>query len=453
MKIAGKKICIVTLGCARNIVDSEKVLGDALAAGVRVVTLGQAHTAILNTCGFTEEAKRESLEAIEELLRHKRVGRLKAVYVIGCLAQRYQRELEKEFPDIDGFRGIADFKTDHCPEARLTPAHTAYVKIAEGCANTCTYCAIPLIKGRLLSRPEAQILREVKSLDEQGVKEVNIVGQDITLYGRERRGVSRGLSLVRLVRSILKETRIPWVRLLYLHPKRLTDELIDLMAEESRICSYVDVPLQHVNTRILKAMGRGMTRAQVFGVIEKLRRRIPGAAVRTSFIVGFPGETQWEFRELCAAVTELRFDRMGVFMYSREEGTAAYGLAGQRASSVKRERMDHLMRLQAEVSASLLHQDVGRSLDVLIESEGKRGVFIPHPAPYDGAGGIPPYRQKTKRGVSGVRSWSTTGRSYKDAPEVDGVVRVRSPRRLRPGDLVRCRITESCVHDLSGEQV
>jgi len=210
--------------------------------------------------------------------------------------------------------------------------------------------------------------------------------------------------------------------LLYLHPKRLTDELIELIAAEPRVCSYVDVPFQHVSTRILKAMGRGMTRGQVFALVEKLRRRIPAAALRTSFIVGFPGETKRDFRELCAAVTQLRFDRMGVFMYSREEGTRAYNLKGQVASRVKRERWDHLMRLQAQVSCRNLRGAVGRRCDVLIETRGK------------GAG-------------------TFTGRSYKDAPEVDGVVRVRSRRSLQAGDIVACRITSSSTHDLTGELI
>ncbi len=422
MKHKRQKICIVTLGCARNVVDSEKILGDALAAGARRAELEQAQTVILNTCGFTEEAKRESLQALEDLLRHKRAGRLREVFVVGCLAQRYRRELAEAFPQVDGFRGIAGFKTAFPAPARLTAAHTAYVKICEGCANPCTYCAIPNIKGPLRSRPPASIMREVRALETQGVKEINIVGQDITLYGRERRGDAKGLALVRLVKEILRETRIPWIRLLYLHPKRLTDELIDLIAAEPRVCSYVDVPLQHVSTRLLKAMGRRMTRKEVFALVEKLRRRIPAAALRTAFIVGFPGETKREFRELCDAVTHLRFDRMGVFMYSREEGTRAYGLKGQVASRVKRERMDHLMRLQAEVSRRNLRRDVGRRCDVLIEAVGRGpGVFI--------------------------------GRSYKDAPEVDGVVRARARRTLCPGDIVACRITSSSVHDLSGELI
>jgi len=422
MKTAGKKISIVTLGCARNVVDSEKILGDVLAAGARHVGLDEAEIAVLNTCGFTQEAKCESLEVLEALLALKRRGRLRALYVVGCLVQRYRRELTEAFPQVDGFQGIADFKTIFPARARLTGAHTAYVKISEGCANPCTYCAIPIIKGPLRSRRPASVLREVRALEAQGVREINIVGQDITLYGRGRRCRKGRLPLVRLVKKILATTRIPWIRLLYLHPKRLADELIDLIAAEPRVCSYVDVPLQHVSTRILKAMGRRMTRGEVFATVERLRRRIPAAALRTAFIVGFPGETKRDFRELCEAVTHLRFDRMGVFVYSREEGTRAYGLARQRSSRVKRERMDHLMRLQAGVSRSNLRRDVGRRLDIMIETRGgSPGTFI--------------------------------GRSYKDAPEVDGTVRVRARRTLEPGDIVACRITSSSTHDLTGELI
>jgi ribosomal protein S12 methylthiotransferase len=347
--------------------------------------------------------------------------------VAGCLVQRYRRELEEAYAEIDVLRGIADFppkpgRNGFIPEVRLTPRHTAYVKIAEGCANPCTYCAIPRIKGPLRSRSEEEVLREVRELDAQGVREINIVGQDITLYGPTPRRRTRGLPLVRLLNKILKQTRIPWVRLLYLHPQRLTDELVALIASAPRICSYIDVPLQHVSTRILKAMGRRMTRAQVFALIGRVRRRIPDAALRTAFIAGFPGETKQDFRELCLAVTDLRFDRMGVFMYSREEGTAAYGLKGQKCLRVRRERRDHLMRLQADVSRRNLRRDVGRIWDILIEAKaGRPGVYV--------------------------------GRSYKDAPEVDGVVRVRARRALAPGALVACRITASSTHDLSGECV
>ena len=460
MELAGKKICVVSLGCARNVVDSEKILGDMLAAGGRRARLDQAQTVILNTCGFTEEAKRESLEALEELLRRKRNGRLNAVYVAGCLVQRYRKELAAAFPEVDDFGGLADFKTAFPAQARLTAGPTAFVKICEGCANPCTYCAIPYIKGRLRSRPQAAVLKEVRALEAQAVREINIVGQDITLYGLERGTDARGLPLVRLLKALLKHTRIPWIRLLYLHPQRMTDELVDLIAAEPRVCSYVDVPFQHASTRILRLMGRRMTRAEVFALVEKLRRRIPAAAVRTTFIVGFPGETKRDFRELCDAVTHLRFDRMGVFMYSREEGTRAYGLKGQVTARVKRERMDHLMRLQAEVSRRNLRQDVGRRLDVLIETPGRgAGACLTHPEGHvhEGAeawpsGGIPPQGRKTKRGgAKAVSLWGYIGRSYKDAPEVDGVVRVASRRPLEAGDIVACRITSSSTHDLSGE--
>ncbi|MGE5280453.1 MAG: MiaB/RimO family radical SAM methylthiotransferase [Deltaproteobacteria bacterium] len=422
MNGAGEKVCVVTLGCARNVVDSEKALGDLLRAGARRQPLARASTVVLNTCGFTEEAKRESLEAIEDLVRRKRSGKIRALYVSGCLVERYRRQLSADFPDVDGWQGVAAFPSKGITPAaaRLTGASSAFLKIAEGCANLCTYCAIPMIKGALRSRPQADILREARALDRQGVKEINIIGQDITLYGLTRPGRPDALPLVRLLRRMLAQTRFPWIRLLYLHPARVSDDLIDLIAGEPRLCSYADIPFQHVHPRILRAMGRRTRGQEIPALVEKLRRRIPGVALRTSFIVGFPGETKREFGALCNAVTALRFDRMGVFAYSREEGTAAYRLPGQRSRRVKEERRDHLMRLQEGISAENLRRDVGRSLEVLIEAPGRgKSAFL--------------------------------GRSYKDAPEVDGVVHVRSRRRLAVGSLVRCRVTSSSAHDLYAE--
>lgn len=420
-----KRLGIVTLGCSRNLVDSEKLLGEAQAQGALLCSVEKATTVLVNTCGFTEAAKRESLAAIADVVELKKRGRLREIIVCGCLSQRYGRELRKSYPEVDAFFGIADFKSDMTRRISLTPPHTAYLKIAEGCANLCSYCAIPLIKGPLRSRPLDQVVSEARMLQEAGVQEINIVGQDITLYGLDAstRGATKGpLPLIGLVRQLLKKTSIPWIRLLYLHPKRLTDELLDLMAQEPRVCSYLDLPLQHTSDRILKLMNRGMAQADIFRVIERARRRVPGVALRTSLIVGFPSETKEEFRAMCETARALKFNRLGVFAYSREEKTRAYGFKGQVAAKIKQERMDILMALQLEISRALLKKEVGKTLEVIVDERRK-----------------------------GTRVY--VGRTRQDAPEVDGHVFLSARGPLSPGQIARCRVTKSFDHDLSGEVV
>jgi ribosomal protein S12 methylthiotransferase len=415
-----KRVGLITLGCARNTVDSEKILTDVKRRGAVICPVEQASTVILNTCGFTQEAKAESLKVLSDLVGLKRKGRIREIVVSGCLAQRYRRELAEHFQDVDVFGGLADFKDFFDPATRLTPSYTAYLKIAEGCVNRCSFCAIPLIKGPLCSRPISDILKEARFLDAQAVRELNIVGQDITLYGREKRGRVKGpLPLAKLIREILEATSVPWVRLLYLYPCRVTEDLIDLMASEPRLCPYIDLPLQHANDRILNLMNRGMVQKEIVALIDKIRRKIPGVALRTSLIVGFPSETKKEFRELCDFVARIRFDRLGVFAYSREEGTRAYGLKGQIAQKIKQERVHEIMALQEGVSRENLKRLVGQTLDVLMEARSHGAVV-------------------------------GTGRTRRDAPEVDGVVTVRSDRPVEPGEIISCRITGSSVHDLKG---
>lgn len=416
-----KRLGIVTLGCSRNIVDSEKLLGEAQAQGATICSVENATTVLVNTCGFTEAAKRESLAAISELVDLKKKGRLCEIIVHGCLSQRYGRELKKSYPDVDAFHGIAGFKNDLARRVCLTPPHSAYLKIAEGCANLCSYCAIPLIKGPLRSRDEDQILAEACVLQQAGVKELNIVGQDITLYGLSRaQETKRSLPLTGLVKRILKKTSIPWIRLLYLHPRRLTDDLLDLLASEKRVCSYLDVPLQHTSDRILKLMNRGMANEDIMALVGRVRRKVPGVALRTSLIVGFPSETREEFRAMCDAVRDLCFDRLGVFAYSREEGTRAYNFRGQISAKVKQERLETLMALQQEISRVLLKKKTGKTLEVMVDER----------------------RSGTKVYV---------GRTSCDAPEVDGHVFLSARAPLVPGQIVRCRITKSFDHDLAAE--
>ncbi len=419
----GKRVGVVTLGCARNTVDSEKILADARRLGAVICPPEKASTVILNTCAFTQEAKEESIAAIAQLEALKKKGRIREIVVAGCLAKRYKEELRAHFKAVDAYAGLSDFKTAFDPEARLTPFFSAYVKIAEGCANRCSFCAIPLIKGPLRSRPQTDIVKEVRFLEKQGVRELNIVGQDITLYGfKEGRGRRASLPLTWLLREVLRGSSIPWIRLLYLHPRRVTDDLIELIARESRICPYIDLPLQHINNWILRLMNRGIAKEEVSRLIKRIRRRIPGVALRTSLIVGFPTETKREFRELYDFVAETRFDRMGVFLYSREEGTAAYHFRPQVTSRVMRERRDALMTLQARISAENLRQAVGSEIEVLVErKEGSAARYV--------------------------------GRSRKDAPDVDGVVLIRSSRPLEPGIFARCRVTGATTHDLRCEVI
>lgn len=419
----GKRVGIVTLGCARNTVDSEKVLADARRQGAVVCAPQKASTVILNTCGFTEEAKAESLKTLSELIALKKAGKIREIFVRGCLSERYQEILRDHYPDVDQFSGLADFKDFFDPLARLTLKYTAYIKIAEGCANHCSFCAIPLIKGALRSRPAGAIVREARFLEDQGVRELNIIGQDITLYGSQGTGRAKGpLPLLWLLKDILKNTKIPWVRILYLHPRRVTDDLIDFMVSEKRMCPAIDLPLQHVSDRILRLMNRGITQKEIFFLIEKMRKKIPDVALRTSLIAGFPSETKKEFRELCAFIERVKFDRLGVFAYSREEGTRAYHFAKQVTSKIKSERRGILMSLQARISRQKLHGRIGRFEEVLVERATKK-------------------------------PFAYMGRTRRDAPEVDGIFLLSSRKRRCPGELVTCRVTGATVHDLRGEVV
>lgn len=417
----GERVSMLTLGCARNTVDSEAILSDALARGAKLTDVDKATTVFVNTCAFTKEAKEESIDAILDLIELKKNGSIKKIIVHGCLVERYLKELKNNFSEVDKFVGVAPFKKRLNKEARLTPVHWAYIKIAEGCANRCSYCSIPLIKGSLKSRSVSDILSEVKRLEQSGVRELNIVGQDITLFGADlsRQG-SQQPTLAYLLKKILKSSTIPWIRLLYLHPKRITDELIELFSGDSRVCPYIDLPLQHINDRILKLMGRGTSKPEIVDLISKLRCRVPGVALRTSFIVGFPSETKKEFQELLDFIKATQFDKLGTFKYSREEGTKAYDLKGQHADKIKLERYNILMSLQKDISKQLLSKALGRTVSVMVDEEDSKG--------------------------SGVY----IGRTKRDAPEVDGVVYLKSAKYLRPGSIVSCRITDTHEYDLEG---
>ncbi|HQP09872.1 MAG TPA: 30S ribosomal protein S12 methylthiotransferase RimO [Candidatus Omnitrophota bacterium] len=416
----GKNVGVVNLGCARNLVDAQAILGHLKRHGHHIVGIEDSEIAIINTCAFVEQAKKESIDTILDALELKKQGKLKKVIVAGCLAQRYGSQLAKEFKDIDAIVGVQQLQKDGvADQVSLTPAHFAYVKICESCYNQCSFCIIPKIKGKFVSRTAASILEEVKRLDERGVREIHIIGQDITAYGMD---LYREKSLARLLKQIAAVTKnIRWIRLLYTFPAHVTDELIEVIAREKKICKYIDMPIQHISDPLLKAMNRNITQKETLALIRKIRNRIPGASLRTTFIVGLPGETEENFYELLRLIKSARFEKVGVFVYSREEGTPAYQMADQVPEAVKKRRLDALMSAQQEISRSLQEKFIGRTLEVLVDEEqkGEQGVYL--------------------------------ARSEYDAPEVDGIVYVRSGKRLSPGDFVKVRITDAYEYDLTEE--
>ena len=334
----GQKVGMINLGCARNLVDSQMILGRLKKNGHRVVELGDADVAIVNTCSFIEEARQESVDTILDLLELKKKGKIKKVIVAGCLAQRYGKDLVEEFKDVDAFIGTPTLNREqNFEQFQLTPKHFAYVKICESCFNQCSFCAIPKIKGKFISRTIESVVEEVQKLDAQGVVEINIIGQDITAYGMD---IYREKSLARLLKELVKVTKnIQWIRLLYAFPAHVTDELIDVIACESKICHYIDMPLQHVSDHLLKSMNRNITTQGTLDLIKRLRTKIPDGFLRTTFIVGLPGETQESFDELRAFVRASRFERVGVFIYSKEESTAAYDMPDQVPAAIKRKQI------------------------------------------------------------------------------------------------------------------
>lgn len=409
------KIGILSLGCPRNLVDSESILGRLSAKGHRIVDINKADIAIVNTCAFIEEAKKESIEAILDLAALKKEGRLKKIIVYGCLAQRYKERLRKELPEIDAFVGKVSLNHDS-RKFSITPEHYAYLKICEGCINVCSFCVIPKIKGRFTSLEMGSVIKRAKALDGEKVSEINIIGQDITGYGRDLYGEPKLTPLLKKIAANIKKAG--WIRLLYLYPGRVDDELLDLIKDNPKVCKYLDLPIQHINGRILKLMRRKADKKDIISLIEKIRRKIPEAAIRTSIITGFPSETEAEFKELLEFIKEVKFERLGAFTYSREEGTAAYDLKGQVPEHVKLARLNAVMQAQQEVSREVNKKFLGRVLDVLIDEEG---------------------------------SGSYLGRSQFDAPEVDGLVYVKSARKLKPGEFVRVKIMDTMEYDLAGE--
>lgn len=416
---AKTSVGILSLGCPRNLVDSETILGRLAAKGYSIAeNISAAQIGIVNTCAFIEEAKRESIDAILDLIELKKEGRLKKLIVYGCLPQRYKDELKKELPEIDAFLG--KLSLNH--QARrfpITPRHYAYLKICEGCVNNCSFCVIPKIKGRLSSLDIDSVISRVKKFNSQeGFSEINIIGQDTSSYGVDLYARPK---LSGLLKQILKNgPAIGWVRLLYLYPSRVTDDLLKLIRDSSRVCKYIDLPIQHINDRVLKLMNRKTTKREIAALVEKIRKIIPGVFLRSAVMTGFPSETEREFKELLDFLQEVKFERLGAFLYSREEGTAAYNFRGQLPQKAKTERLNTIMSIQQKISEQVNERFLGEAINVLIDQ---------------------------KEGDSYL------GRSQYDAPEVDGSVFIRSEKRLKPGDFVKVKITDTLEYDLVGEAV
>ncbi len=439
------KVGMVSLGCPKNQMDAELMLARLEQAGYEITAeSGLADVVIVNTCGFIEDAKKESIENILEFAQLKKEGRIKKILVTGCLAQRYQQELVQELPECDGVLGLGanadiveaveqvtqDVAFYRFPSrdswvlegSRLltTPHFFAYLRIADGCDNRCTYCAIPLIRGNLRSRELEGLVSEATALAQTGVKELVLVAQDTTVYGRDLYGEPR---LPELLRRLCRIDGLRWIRLLYCYPEHISEELLDVMATEEKVLPYMDLPLQHVSGHILKAMHRPGDRESLTALIAHLRERVPGIVLRTTLMTGFPGETEEDFGELCRFVKEVQFQRLGCFAFSPEEGTPAAKLPDQIPEDVKQRRRDIVMEEQQRVSDRYNEQQIGKTVTVLVES-------------YDRY----------------AECWF--GRSEADAPDIDGKVFFPAPAgTVHPGDMRRIKITDTMDWDLMGEMV
>ncbi|MGN8921163.1 30S ribosomal protein S12 methylthiotransferase RimO [Lachnospiraceae bacterium HCP28S3_F9] len=436
-------ILFISLGCDKNLVDSEVMLGLLDAKGYQMVddeTL--ADVIVINTCCFIHDAKEESIQTILEMAQYKTEGRLKALIVTGCLAQRYQKEILEEIPEVDAVLGTTSYDrivetveealagnghleladVDALPLVDVkrlvtTGGHYAYLKIAEGCDKHCTYCIIPKIRGNYRSIPMEKLLKEAEELAEQGVKELILVAQETTLYGKDLYGEK---SLSKLLRELCKINGIRWIRLLYCYPEEIDDALIQVMKEEKKICHYLDLPIQHANDTILKRMGRRTSKQQLEKIVKKLRQEIPDIALRTTLITGFPGETQEQHEELMEFVDEMEFDRLGVFTYSPEEDTPAAEMSDQISEEVKQERQAELMELQQDIVFDQAEDMIGQ--EVLVMIEGK---------------------------VADENAY--VGRTYKDAPNVDGLIFINTDEELMSGDFAKVKVTGALEYDLIGE--
>jgi ribosomal protein S12 methylthiotransferase len=428
------RINVVTLGCSKNTYDSEVLMGQLKAAGKDVVHEAsgkeEGEVVVINTCGFIDNAKQESIDTILTYVEKKQRGEVEKVFVTGCLSERYKPDLEREIPDVNRYFGTrdlplllkelgADYKQQLVGERLLaTPRHYAYLKISEGCDRPCSFCAIPLMRGGHVSKPIEQLVEEAKKLAAKGVVELILIAQDLTYYGldlyKERR-------LAELLRALVQVEGIEWIRLHYLFPSGFPEDVLDVIREEPKVCTYVDIPLQHAVDRVLKSMKRGTTQAKTNALIQAMRKKVPGITIRTTLIVGYPGETEAEFQELLEWVKTQQFDRLGVFPYSHEENTSAYGLEDDVPAEEKQRRADAIMDAQMEISAELNQAKVGQTLRVLVDRlEGDHYI----------------------------------GRTEFDSPDVDNEVLIPTGEySLTPGRFVTVKITDATEYDLQAELV
>ena len=437
------KILFISLGCDKNLVDTEVMLGLLASRGYEMTDdETQADVIVINTCCFIHDAKEESIQNILEMAEYKKRGTVKALIVTGCLAQRYRQEIIDEIPEVDEVLGTtaydkildavdAALRGEHevmlseldalpLPDTRrlvTTGGHFAYLKIAEGCDKHCTYCIIPKIRGNFRSVPMERLVREAQELADQGVKELILVAQETTLYGKDLYGEK---SLHTLLKKLCEISGLRWIRILYCYPEEITDELIQVIKEEPKICNYLDLPIQHANDKILGRMGRRTSKQELVDIIGKLRSEIPDICLRTTLITGFPGETQEQHEELMEFVDEMEFDRLGVFTYSPEEDTPAAEMPDQIDEEVKLDRQAELMELQQEIAFDNAQDMVGREVLVMIEGE-----------------------------VADEKAY--VGRTYRDAPNVDGLIFINTDEELLSGDFARVRVTGAVDYDLIGE--
>mgnify|MGYP001243162183 CR=1 FL=1 len=438
-----KNIAIVTLGCAKNEIDSELMMGILKANNFRITnSLYEADIIIVNTCGFIDAAKEESIETIWEMTRYKEEGKCKYIILAGCLAERYYKELLEEIDEVDGIIGTGNIKdianlinkledgesdivyTKNINEAYLEDVQrqnfrkTEYVKISEGCNNFCTYCIIPKLRGKYRSRKIEDIVKEVEYLVSNGVREVILIGQNTADYGIDIYGKYK---LSTLLDRLNKIEQLKWIRILYLYPDHLDEKLIESIKNNDKVLKYLDIPLQHVNNDILRRMNRKTTKEKITKLINTLRKEIPDIIIRTTFIVGFPGEDEEKFNELYEFIKEVKLDRVGVFTYSREEGTPAYNFEKQVSEEVKNYRRDKIMQLQSHISYELNKEKIGKIYEVLIEDIENEGLYV--------------------------------GRTYMDSPDIDGVFYVKTDEKLKIGQFVKAKATDCLEYDLIGEIV
>lgn len=436
------KISFISLGCPKNLVDSEVILGLLKENKYDIIEdTAQAEVIIVNTCGFIESAKEESIRIILETAKLKKTGVLKYLIVAGCLAQRYSDDLFCDLPEVDGIIGTDCFTdiiaflqqirsgkrlihlqrdlpiSKNTQRVLTTPKHYAYLKIAEGCSNCCSFCSIPLIRGPYVSRPYADVVAEAKDLVKRGVKEIILIAQDTTQYGYDMEGK---FLLPKLLRELNALPGLHWLRVMYMYPNNFSDELIECFATLPKLLKYIDIPLQHASERLLQDMNRHASYKDVCALLEKLRQRVPGIVVRTTFIVGFPGETEDDFQELCAFVKKYKFDNAGVFKYSQEEGTVAGQRIDQVPEEIKEKRFDEIMSLQAKISDDLHKASKGQVVEVVVE------------------------------GYDADEENLAYGRSYREAPDIDGSVFIENAVGLKIGDFVKVRIDEGFTYEVVG---